>query len=120
MFDLIKWIMISEKKFIETNYKRFQEALVYIKKILIDNDAGMYLIVDYLIEISNMITGSNKITLRKVNVKPCGFNKMCMDKELIEDKFRQIIDLFNERKTTSTKFYSLLLEHTRYCLLMMM
>ena len=33
MFDLIKWIMISKKKkFTETNYERFQEALVYIKK----------------------------------------------------------------------------------------
>ena len=29
-----------------------------------------------------------------------------MDKELVEDKLYQIIDLFNERKITSTKFYS--------------
>ena len=32
-----------------------------------------------------------------------------MDKELIEDKLYQIIDQFNERKITSTKFYSILL-----------
>ena len=32
-----------------------------------------------------------------------------MDKELIEDKLHQIIDQFNERKITSTKFYSILL-----------
>ena len=30
-------------------------------------------------------------------------------KGLIEDKLDQIIDLFNERKITSTKFYSILL-----------
>ena len=34
---------------------------------------------------------------------------MYMDKELIEDKLYQIIDQFNERKITSTKFYSILL-----------
>ena len=32
-----------------------------------------------------------------------------MDKALMEDKLYQIIDQFNERKITSTKFYSILL-----------
>ena len=50
-----------------------------------------------LIEINNIITSSNNITSRKINVKLYGFDKMCMDKELIEDKFYQIIDQFNER-----------------------
>ena len=69
----------------------------------------MYLTVDSLIEINNLITGSNNITLRKGNVKPYGFDEMYMDKALIEDKLYQIIDQFNERKNTSTKFYSILL-----------
>ena len=34
------------KNFLETNYKRMQEALVYIKNILIDTEGGMYLKVD--------------------------------------------------------------------------
>ena len=86
-----------------------QEGLVYIKNNLIDADRGMYLTFDSLIEISNTKTSSNNITLRKVNVKPYGFDKMYMDKELIEDKLYQIIDQFNERKVTSKKFYSILL-----------
>ena len=49
-------------------------------------DGGMYLRVDPLIEINNIITDSNNITLRKVNVKPYAFDKICMDKELIKDK----------------------------------
>ena len=69
----------------------------------------MYLTVDSLIEISNIITGSNDITLKKINVKPHGFDKMYMNKELIEDKLYQIIDQFNEIKTTFTKFYSIIL-----------
>ena len=57
----------------------------------------MYLTIDFLIEINNTITGSNNITSRKVNVKPYGFEKMYMDKGLIEDKLYKIIDQFNER-----------------------
>ena len=69
----------------------------------------MHLTVDSLKEIYNIITSSNNITLRKVNVKPYGFDEMYVDKELIEDKLYQIIDQFNERKIMSAKFYSILL-----------
>ena len=98
MHDVIKDILISEKKFIETNYERLQKYLVYIENNLIDSDGGMYLTVDSLIEINNIITGSNNITLRIVNLKPYRFGKMYIDKELIEDKLYQIIDQFNEWK----------------------
>ena len=44
-----------------------------------------------LIEINNIMTGSNNNTFRKVCVKPFGFDKMHMDKEVIEDMLYQII-----------------------------
>ena len=94
MFDVIKEILISEKEFTEINYKRLKKALVFIKSNLIGTDGGMYLTVDSLIEIHNIITGSNNITLRKVNVKPCGFDKMDKDKEVINDKLYQIRNSF--------------------------
>ena len=37
MFDAIKEILISEKKFTEINYKRLQIALVCIENSLIDS-----------------------------------------------------------------------------------
>ena len=84
--------------------------MVYLKNNLIDIDGSIYIRVVSLIEINNITTVSNNITLRKVNVKPYGFNKMYMNKELIDDKLYQlIIDQFNERKVTSTKFRSVLL-----------
>ena len=55
-----------------------------------------------------MIIGSS-ITLRKVNINPYAFDKMYMNKDVIEDKLYQIINQFNERKITSTKFYSMFL-----------
>ena len=63
----------------------------------------MYLTVDCLIEINN-ITGSNNITLRKVNVKSYGFDKIYKDKELIEEKLYQITNQFNKRRIASAKF----------------
>ena len=32
MYEVMKEILISEKEFTETNYKRLQEGLVYLKK----------------------------------------------------------------------------------------
>ena len=84
MFDVIKEILITEKEFTETNYKRLQKALVYIENNLIDSDGGMYLAVDSLIEINNIITGSQNITLRNINVNPYAFDKMYMDKAIIK------------------------------------
>ena len=113
MFDVIKEISISEKEFTEPNYKRLQKALVYMENNLIDPDRGLYLTVGSLIEINNIITSSNNIILRKVNVKTYGFDKMFKDKELIDQlylyKLDQIIHQFTERKITYTKFYSILL-----------
>ena len=77
--------MISEKEVTKTNYKRLQEALVNVKNNLIDTDGGLYLTVNSLIEINSIITSVIDISLRKVNVEPYGFDKMCMDTQLVWD-----------------------------------
>ena len=75
------------------------------------------------------MTGSINITLIKVKLKPYGFHKMYMKKDLIEDKLYQITDPLNEKKVTPTNYiqYSLkkhiyfmmeIVERVRYCLLM--
>ena len=56
MFDIIKETLILEKVFTETNYKRLQKTLPYIKNNVIDSNGCMHLTVDYLIEINNIIT----------------------------------------------------------------
>ena len=76
MPDVIKEIFISEKEFTKTIYERLQKVLVDIGNNLRDSDRGMYLTADSFIEINNIITGSNNITLIKVYVKPYGFDKM--------------------------------------------
>ena len=73
MFDVIKEILILEKVFTETNYKKLQKALVYKESNSIDSDDGRYLAADPLIEMNDIITGSNNISLTKVDVKPYEF-----------------------------------------------
>ena len=102
MSDIIKEISISEKDFTKTNYEKLKKPLLCIKKTLIDSDGNIYLTNDSLIEVINITTGSNNITLRKINIKPNRLDKMYMEQNLIKDKLHQIIDKFNERNITRT------------------
>ena len=113
MSVVIKETLILDKGFSETNYKRLQNTLVYIENNLIDSHGCMCLTIDSLIQINNIIAGSNNINLKKVNAKPYGFDRICMDKNQMEDKLYQIKDQFNEGKITSVKFYSILLSEIR-------
>ena len=65
MLDVIKEILISENEFTEINYERLKKTLAYIKNTLIDSDGNIYLTIDSLKEISNIITGSNNMDLIK-------------------------------------------------------
>lgn len=79
---------------------------------LIDSGGNMYLSVDSFKKIDYIKTGSFNITLRKVNVFPQRFDKMYLDKELIENKLYQITNQFDERQIISIKFYLELLIKT--------
>ena len=81
--------MFAERKLSNINIERLKKALIYIKNDLIDSDNNNYFTVDSLININNIKTVSNNITLRKVNGKPYGCDKLYMTKDLIEDKLHQ-------------------------------
>ena len=102
----LKEMLVSEKELSDINFEKLKECWCTLK---IDTD-NMYLTVDSLIDINNIIGHSNNKTLRKVNFKKCECNKIYMNKGLIEDKMYQLIDQFNERKVNQRGFYSVLLE----------
>ena len=77
--------------------------MVYIKINLIDSNGSIYLTVDSVIEINNIIPISSNITLRKVNVEPYRFDEMYMDNR------RQALSNTRsiQRKIATLKFYSI-------------
>ena len=50
------------------------------------------MIIDSLITLNNIITNSQNLFLRDVNVKPAGFDKMYLDKTLIKPALYQLVD----------------------------
>ena len=67
--NLIK-ILIDEKELSLLNFKRLMQAYSYKNTELITPDGDLLLTVDSLITLNNIITGSNNLSLRFVNVKP--------------------------------------------------
>ena len=68
MKKLCEKILASEKELHDVNFERLNNKLVYIINIFINSENNMYLTVDSLININDIITGLKNITPRKVNV----------------------------------------------------
>ena len=68
---------------------------------------------DSLVDINNIITGYNNLTLRNDNIKLYGYQKMYMDKDLIEDKLYELKYQFCERKINHKVYYVALFNNTR-------
>ena len=102
--DKLQIILLDEGEFTDHNYDLMQSALEYWNTHLINKNGELFLTVDSLITLNNIITDSKNLFLRDVNVKPAGFDKMYLDKSLIERALYQLVDKFNERKVTHNQF----------------
>ena len=97
MFDQIFMILNEEKEMTEDNFFRMVKAYKYIQTKLLTTEGDLFLTVDSLITLNNIITNSNNIFLRRVNVKPAGYNKQYMHFDKIESELYRLIDQFNDR-----------------------
>ena len=98
--DKLQIILLQEGRFTDHNYDLMQSALEYWNTYLIDKNGKFFLTVDSPITLNNIITDSQNLFFRDVNVKPAWFDKMYLDKSLIEPALYQLVDEFNERKVT--------------------
>ena len=78
IFDQIFMILNEEKEVTKDNFFRMVKAYKYIQRELLTTDGDLFLTVDSLIALNNIITNSNNISLRQINVKPAGYNKQYM------------------------------------------
>ena len=91
------------------NIIKMRYARDFKNENLINKDGDLFLTVDSLIRLNNIITDSNNVNLRTCNVKPAGYDRYYLHFELIEDALYSLVDLFNERKITARQFcYSFL------------
>ena len=101
--DVLKKKLIEESEFSDMNYYFMQLALKYRNKYLMNKHGDLFLTVDSLIHLNNIITRSSNIELRKVNVQ-VDYSKMYMDKRNIDHAFDALVNNFNNRLITKNDF----------------
>ena len=97
-------ILNEEKEITKDNFFWMVKAYKYIQRELISTDGDLFLTVDSLITLNNIITNSNNIFLRHINVKPAGYNKQYMHFNQIESELYRLIDQFNNRYISKRYF----------------
>ena len=95
--SLIFMILNEEKEMNDVNFFRILDAYKYIQQELLTTNGDLFLTVDSLITLNNIITGSSNILLRQTNVKPAGYNKQYMHPDKIESELYRLVDQFNDR-----------------------
>ena len=61
---MLRKLLLSENELSNINFERLKKGLIYIKK-LVDSDEIMYLTVDSLIHINNIVAGLDNILLER-------------------------------------------------------
>ena len=100
-FNSLLTILNEENELNCTNFIRMIKAYNFKNNELINEDGDLYLTIDSLIRINNLITGSDNIHLRQINVKPAFHNKQYMDFNRIQPELYVLVDKFNERQITA-------------------
>ena len=109
-FKSLLRILNEENELNYINFIRMISACNFKDNELINNDGDLYLTVDSLIRINNLITDSHNIQLRQINVKPAFYDKQYMDFTRIESELYTLVDKFNERQITPRRFCNTFLD----------
>ena len=96
--DVLQKILLEEGKYNDLNYYFMQITLQYKNTYLTNKNSDLFLTVDCLIRLNNIITCSQPMELRDVNnVKSAGYSKIYMDKSFAEAALYRLVDQFNDR-----------------------
>ena len=109
-FKSLITILKEENELSFINFIRIKNACNFKNKQLINKDGDLFLTVDSLITINSLITNSNTIQLRQINVKSAFHNKRYMDFTMIESELYTLVDKFNERQITTRHFCDIFLD----------
>ena len=105
MNEAIVKILKEGKECSDLNYFNMKTALDYKEKYLQNKEGDMFLSVNSLIEVNNLILGKNNTELRKINVKSAGYaTNPNFPWWCVESSLYILLDEFNERRTTTRGF----------------
>ena len=102
--DALMQILKKEDEFNIENAMRMKYASDFKNQELINKGGDLFLTVDSLFRINNIITNSHNLHLRQHNVKPAGYNEQYMDTSRIEAELYSLVDMFNDRRITPSLF----------------
>ena len=97
-------ILNEEKEINEDNFLRMITAYKYVRSELLTTEGDLFLTIDSLVTLNNIITNSNNLFLRQTNVKPAGYNKQYMHFNYIESELYRLVDQFNDRYISKRYF----------------
>ena len=101
---LLTKILIEEGEFNEVNLNRLTLAYIFKKIFLTTSDNDLYLTLDSLIEINDLIINKHNQNLRQTQVRLSGYNFQYMHFSKININLQSLIDRFNDRQLTKTAF----------------
>ena len=97
--EAIKPILEEERETSDLNALRLKSAYDFRRRYLINSKGDLFLTVDSLMRLNNIITGAHNIHLRTHNIRPAGYHcvhYMTFDK--IEAAFYCLVDDFIDRR----------------------
>ena len=111
MNEAIVKILKEEKEYSDLNYFNMKTALDYKEKYLQNKEGDMFLTVNSLIEVNNLILGKNNTELRKLDVKPAGYaTNPYFPWWCIESSLYILLDEFYKRRITNRDFCDCFME----------
>ena len=103
-------ILIEEKELTLPNLKRLIDTSTYKNTEMVTQEGDLFLTVDSLITLNNIITDSTNLSLRFVNVKLAFYNKQYLDFTKIEFELYNLVDQYNDRYITNRQFCQIFLD----------
>ena len=101
--NMIK-ILNEENEYSANNLYRLKCALEFKRTHITDRHGDLFLTMDSLIRINNLIMKSTNFRLTTVNVRPAGSDKEYMDFHKIEPALQGLIEVFNCGKIRPKSF----------------
>ena len=101
---VLEKILNEENEQSQVNMKLLKKAFIFKKNYLLTENNDLFLTLDSLIEVNNIVLNKNNTSLRGCQVRPAGFKFEYMHFSKIDFELQILIDKFNDRMVSKVGF----------------